>query len=46
MRRPGNSNSYGFPYSDKNLKTLIVAAIDTPITVTILKDDQAHDYTG
>ncbi len=41
-----NSNSYGFPYSDKNLKTLIVAAIDTPITVTVLKDDQAEDYTG
>ncbi|HEY6332561.1 MAG TPA: beta-1,3-glucanase family protein [Blastocatellia bacterium] len=40
------SNSYGFPYADSNLKTLLVAAIDTPITLTILKDDQSGGYQG
>jgi hypothetical protein len=39
-----NSNSYGFPYADSNLKTLLVAAIDTPITLTILKDDESGGY--
>ena len=38
------SNSYGFPYADSNLKTLLVAAIDTPIAVTILKDDESGGY--
>jgi Beta-1,3-glucanase len=38
------SNSYGFPYADANLKTLLVAAIDSPITLTILKDDETGDY--
>jgi hypothetical protein len=38
------SNSYGFPYADANLKTLLVAAIDSPITLTILKDDEAAGY--
>ncbi|HXO71158.1 MAG TPA: beta-1,3-glucanase family protein [Bradyrhizobium sp.] len=38
------SNSYGFPYADANLKTLLVAAIDSPIVLTILKDDEAADY--
>ena len=38
------SNSYGFPYADSNLKTLLVAAIDTPITLTILKDDESGGY--
>jgi hypothetical protein len=38
------SNSYGFPYADANLKTLLVGAIDTPIVLTILKDDEAADY--
>jgi hypothetical protein len=38
------SNSYGFPYADANLKTLVVAAVDTPITLTILRDDEAGDY--
>jgi len=40
------SNSYGFPYADANLKTLLVAAIDTPITLTILRDDEHGDYQG
>ncbi len=40
------SNSYGFPYADTNLKTLIVAAIDTPMTLTILKDDEIGDHQG
>ena len=53
--RPGNvyaqiiheaSNSYGFPYADANLKTLVVAAVDIPITLTILNDDEAGDYQG
>ena len=38
------SNSYGFPYADANLKTLLVAAVDTPITLTILKDDEAGGH--
>jgi hypothetical protein len=38
------SNSYGFPYADANLKTLVVAATDSPITLTILRDDEAGDY--
>jgi hypothetical protein len=40
------SNSYGFPYADANLKTLLVAAIDSPITLTILKDVETGDYQG
>jgi hypothetical protein len=40
------SNSYGFPYADANLKTLLVAAIDSPITLTILRDDEPADYQG
>jgi hypothetical protein len=41
-----SSNSYGFPYADSNLKTLLVAAIDTPIILTILKDDESGGYQG
>ena len=41
-----NSNSYGFPYADANLKTLVVAAVDYPITLTILNDDEAGGYQG
>jgi hypothetical protein len=41
-----SSNSYGFPYADANLKTLLVAAIGSPIVLTILKDDEAADYQG
>jgi Beta-1,3-glucanase len=40
------SNSYGFPYADANLKTLLVAAIDSPIVLTILRDDETADYQG
>ncbi|HEX8664785.1 MAG TPA: beta-1,3-glucanase family protein [Beijerinckiaceae bacterium] len=39
-----SSNSYGFPYADSNLKTLLVAAVDSPITLTILRDDEAGGY--
>ena len=39
-----NSNSYGFPYADSNLKVLIQAAPDKVITLTICKDDEAKDY--
>jgi hypothetical protein len=41
-----SSNSYGFPYADSNLKTLLLAAIDTPITLAILKDDESGGYQG
>jgi hypothetical protein len=41
-----SSNSYGFPYADANLKTLLVAAVDSPITLTILKDDEAGGFQG
>lgn len=41
-----SSNSYGFPYADSNLKTLLVASIDAPITLTILKDDESGGYQG
>jgi hypothetical protein len=40
------SNSYGFPYADANLKTLLVAAVDSPITLTILRDDAAGGFQG
>jgi hypothetical protein len=40
------SNSYGFPYADANLKTLLVASICSPITLTILRDDEPADYQG
>lgn len=41
-----SSNSYGFPYADANLKTLLVAAIESPITLTILEDEEMGDYQG
>ncbi len=41
-----SSNSYGFPYADANLKTLLVAALDSPITLTILRDDAAGGFQG
>jgi hypothetical protein len=40
------SNSYGFPYADANLKTLLVAAVDSPITLTILRDDEPGGFQG
>lgn len=39
-----NSNSYGFPYADGNLKVQMKAAPDGLITLTICKDDEAKDY--
>lgn len=38
------SNSYGFPYADGNLKTLITADPSDVLSLTILKDDQAFGY--
>ncbi|NVK34709.1 MAG: hypothetical protein HWE23_09535 [Rhodobacteraceae bacterium] len=38
------TNSYGFPYADSNLKVLITADATKPITVTILKDNEAFGY--
>ncbi|WP_298882724.1 beta-1,3-glucanase family protein [uncultured Polaribacter sp.] len=39
-----NSNSYGFPYADSNLKVLITAIPSDTITMTICKDDEAKGY--
>ena len=38
------SNSYGFPYADSNLKTLIMASPDDMLTMTICKDYEAKGY--
>lgn len=39
-----NSNSYGFPYADSNLKVLITAEIGADIFITAIPDDEAHNY--
>lgn len=39
-----NSNSYGFPYADSNLKVLVTALPSETITMTICKDDVAKGY--
>ncbi|ARV15890.1 beta-1,3-glucanase family protein [Polaribacter sp. SA4-12] len=39
-----NSNSYGFPYADSNLKVLITALPSETITMTICKDTEAKGY--
>jgi hypothetical protein len=36
------SNSYGFPYADSNLKTLIQAPLTDLITLTIIDDDTSN----
>ncbi len=38
------SNSYGFPYADGNLKTLIKADPGGDLALTMLKDDQTGGY--
>lgn len=38
------SNSYGFPYADGNLKTLIQATPTCPVTLTICDDDVPFGY--
>ncbi|MEM7216090.1 MAG: beta-1,3-glucanase family protein [Pseudomonadota bacterium] len=38
------SNSYGFPYADGNLKTLIEAGGDSTVTMTIMTDTEAGHY--
>jgi hypothetical protein len=39
-----NSNSYGFPYADSNLKVLVQASPSDLITMTILTDSEAKNY--
>lgn len=39
-----NSNSYGFPYADSNLKVLVTALPSETITMTICKDTEAKGY--
>lgn len=39
-----SSNSYGFPYADSNLKTLVQASPDHDFTLSILGDDQIFGY--
>ena len=39
-----NSNSYGFPYADSNLKVLIQGDPSKEITMTICKDTEAKGY--
>ena len=41
-----HTNSYGFPYADSNLKVLITADPDAPITLTLLADDKAGGYSS
>lgn len=40
-----NSNSYGFPYADSNLKVLIQAASSDTIDMTICTDSEAKGYS-
>lgn len=40
-----NSNSYGFPYSDSNLKVQALAGRNSTITFNIIGDDVAKDYS-
>lgn len=40
------SNSYGYPYADGNLKTLIQAGGSSIATLTILKDDETGFYAA
>lgn len=39
-----NSNSYGFPYADSNLKVLIQADPAKALMLSILEDDKAYGY--
>ena len=41
-----NTNSYGFPYADSNLKVLMNSQLGVPIEMTILPDDKAADYNA
>jgi len=41
-----NSNSYGFPYADSNLKVLITASPSDTITMTICTDTEAKGYNS
>ncbi|MEO0337680.1 MAG: hypothetical protein AAF242_00560 [Bacteroidota bacterium] len=40
-----NSNSYGFPYADSNLKVLVTSDIGLPIDLAIIDDDQAAGFS-
>jgi len=39
-----NSNSYGFPYADSNLKVLITSSLSDTITMNICTDTEAKGY--
>lgn len=41
-----NTNSYGFPYADSNLKVLMTSKLGAPIEMTILPDNKAADYNA
>lgn len=36
-----NSNSYGFAYSDSNLKTLIQSKLEEPVSIYLVRDDDS-----
>jgi len=41
-----NSNSYGFPYADSNLKVLITAQVGSTINVNAIGDTEASGYVA
>jgi len=40
------TNSYGYPYADSNLKVQVTAAVDRPLTLTIIPDTEAYGYSA
>ncbi len=40
-----NSNSYGFPYADSNLKVLVTSDIGLPLDLTIIDDNKAEGFS-
>lgn len=40
-----NSNSYGFPYADSNLKVLVTAELGAELTLSVIPDDVAMGYS-
>lgn len=41
-----NSNSYGFPYADSNLKVLVTSQLGAELTLNVIADDATKDYTS
>lgn len=41
-----NSNSYGFPYADSNLKVLVTSQLGADLTLNVIADDAAKDYSA